>query len=623
MDIEVTTNRVDAFSMIGMAREAAAILNKKLTWVPTKLPKSGSKKLNVTVQDKKLCPRYMAVKIDGVKVGESPWWMKRRLLSAGLRPINTLVDITNFVLLELGQPMHAFDAERLSGEKIVVRKAKAGEKIAALDGKTYDLKDGMLVIADAEQPQAVAGVMGSETSAVSGGTTSVIFEAASFDEVAVRKTARALNLYSDSQLRFEKGLSVQAPTDALARAIELCLELCGGTVSSAICDLRATKYKPASFSITFAKINELIGVPIKPRECVDTLQRLGFVIRNSKFEIRATVPWWRDHDIEDGRDLVEEIARVYGYGNLPAVFPIGISNVAPLRDLRIEERIRNVAKAAGFTETMTYSFTSADVQTKAGYDPSMMLRLANPLIVEFEFMRTSLLPSLLQVIEQNQDRYRSQKLFELQRVYYPKKNMLPDEQAELGVAILGGDEAWRQAKGLVEGILRELAIDEVSWKRLDDDPFWHPGRSVQAFHDGRLLGTVGELHPTLAQGFKFEGRVAMVDLPLIEIFKTARESHIYEPIAVYPQPMRDLALVVERSVEAQDVIHVLRDADELVRNVEWFDTYTGKGMEAGKKSLAFHLTLGGERTLESEEVDAALERITLKALEKFKASVRV
>src|SRR6185369_16845219 len=238
------------------------------------------------------------------------------------------------------------------------------------------------------------------------------------------------------------------------------------------------------------------------------------------------------------------------------------------------------------------------VQAKAGYEANDMVRLANPLTAEFEFMRTSLLPSLLQVVEQNQDRFRSQKLFELQRVYYPQKHALPDEQAELGVAILGGDEAWREAKGLVEGILHQLAIESVTWKRLENDPFWHPGRSAQAWHDGRLLGTVGELHPTLAQGFKFEGRVALVDLPLIEIFKSARESHTYVPVAVYPQPVRDLALVVERSVEAQDVIDVLRDADELVRKVEWFDTYTGKGMDADKKSLAFHLTLGGERSEE-------------------------
>jgi phenylalanyl-tRNA synthetase beta chain len=319
MDIEVTTNRVDSFSMVGMAREAAAILNQKLTWVPTKLPRPGKSKLHISVQDKKLCTRYMAVKISGVKVGPSPWWLKRRLMGAGLRPINNLVDITNFVMLELGQPMHAFDGAKLEGAKIVVRKAKNGEKMPALDGKTYDLKEGMLVIADANKPQAVAGVMGSETSAVSGDTDVVIFEAATFDEVSVRRTARALNLYSDSQLRFEKGLSTEATEQALARAIELCLELCGGEVTSEIYDSRTTKYKPAQFSITFDKINELIGVAIKPKEAADTLKRLGFAVKTDAKKLTATVPWWRDHDIEDGRDLVEDGGEVAEWNSMTII----------------------------------------------------------------------------------------------------------------------------------------------------------------------------------------------------------------------------------------------------------------------------------------------------------------
>jgi phenylalanyl-tRNA synthetase beta chain len=621
MDVEITTNRVDAFSLVGMAREAAAILNKKLTWVPTKLP-AAKGKLSVSVQDKKLCTRYMAVQLDGVKVAPSPWWLKRRLMSAGLRPINNLVDITNFVMLELGQPMHAFDAAKLAGGKIVVRKAKAGEKMQALDGKNYTLKDGMLVVADAERPQAVAGVMGAETSAVSGETRSVIFEAATFDEVSVRRTARALNLYSDSQLRFEKGLSTEAPAQALARAIELCLELCGGKVSSEIVDIRAGKYKPAQFSITFAKINELIGVAIKPKDAADTLKRLGFGVKADAKKLTAMVPWWRDHDIEDGRDLVEEIARVYGYANLPAVFPVRISNIAPSRELRLEDKVRAIAKTAGYTETMTYSFTSGEMQEKAGYDPKALLRIANPLTADFEYMRTSLLPSLLSVVEENRERFRDQKLFELQRVYYPQKGKLPEEQTELGVAVLG-EQAWREAKGLVEAVVKGLGIDELTWKRLEDDPFWHPGRTAQAWHEGVLLGTVGELHPNLAQRFGFETRVAMADMPLMDVFPIAHDAHRYVPVPVYPQPMRDLALIVERKIEVQDVVDVMKDADPLVQSVEWFDTYDGKGIEHGKKSLAFHVTLGADRTLSSEEVDAAMERLRAKAQSDFKASVRM
>lgn len=626
MDIEVTTNRPDAFSLVGLAREASAILKKPLTWKPATLKKGSKAGISVTVKEKATCPRYMAVKIDGVTNTESPWWLKRRLTSAGLRPINALVDITNYVMLELGQPMHAFDADKLDGGKIVVRKAAKGESFKALDGKTYKLDDAMLVIADAKHPQAVAGVMGGETAAATSDTRSVIFEAATFDPVAVRKTARALNLYSDSQLRFEKGLSTEAPPDALARAIELCLELCGGTVVGTPADVRAKPYKPAKYSITFEKMNELIGVEVKPKECIDTLKRLGFAVKADKKKLTATVPWWREHDIEDGRDLVEEIARVYGYGNLPAVFPAGTTSRQASPELALEHEVRGLAKGAGFTETFTYSFVSRAMLERVGYDPKPMLRVQNPLSADFEFMRTSLLPSLVDVVIQNQDRFREQKLFEVQNVYYPTKKdwkELPDERLELGAAVLGDDRAWREAKGLVEHVLRQLNVHDVTWKRLENDTFWHPGRTAQAWKGTHLLATVGELHPTLAANAGIEGKLALIDMPLGEVFHVSSSARAYAPIPTYPVSKRDLAFVVNRDVEAQDAVRVMREVDPLVRSAEWFDTYTGKGMEPDKKSIAFHLEIGADdRTLETADVDAVLERVKAAMQRAFGASVR-
>lgn len=627
MDIEVTTNRPDAFSLVGLAREASAILKRPMTWKPTQLPKSKAKqKMDIKVEDKKLCGRYMGAFIHGVKVGPSPWWLKRRLLSAGIRPINNVVDITNFAMLELGQPMHAFDAEKLAGMKLVVRKAKTGEKMAALDGKTYELDASMLVIADGERPQAVAGVMGAETSSVTGSTNAIVFEAATFDSVSVRRTARALNLYSDAQLRFEKGLSVQAPQYALARAIELCLELCGGEVSAQIFDARSAPYKPESFSITFAKINELIGVEVRPKECVDTLKRLGFKVSATRNALRATTPWWRDHDIEDGRDLVEEIARVFGYANLPAVFPAGRTNRAPSRELKLEDQVRTIAKGAGLTETYTYSFVSQKMLERVGYDSKPLLRVQNPLSSDFEFMRTSLLPSLVDVVLENQDRARHQKLFEIQNVYYPKdKNWkeLPNEQLELGAAFLGDANAWREAKGFVEQVLNDLGIVDVTWKRLVDDLFWHPGRTAQAWRGEHLLATVGELHPTLAVKAGIEGKLALVDMPIGELFHAATSTRAYQPISAFPQPKRDLAFIISRDIEVQQMVRVMRAADSMVRDVEWFDTYTGKGMDEDKKSVAFHLTVGAhDRTLESAEVDAVINRVKAAMAGAFDASVR-
>jgi phenylalanyl-tRNA synthetase beta chain len=624
LDIEITTNRPDAAGMVGLAREAATILKRKLLWKPSKLPKVKTLS-SIKVAEKKLCPRYIGVRIDGVKVGSSPWWLKRRLLSAGLRPINAAVDVTNFVMLELGQPMHAFDTNKLSNEMIVVRTAKKGEKMKALDGKTYTMEEGMLVIADADAPQAVAGVMGAETSAVTSGTTSIVLEAATFDSVSVRRTARRLNLYSDAQLRFEKGLSMMAPPEAMARAVELIVELCGGKVSG-MTDIMAHAYKAPSFSINLAKIDELIGVPMKKADCIDTLKRLGFTVKADSKKLTAAVPWWRDHDIESGRDLVEEIARVYGYANLPAVFPPSSLPEAPMRQLRLEDRAKELAKQVGFTETYSYSFTSKETQEMAGYDANKMLTIANPLSADFEVMRTSLLPSLLQTAIQNQERFREQQLFELANVYYPKSSgwtSLPDEQTEFGALVLSSDDAWRKAKGLVEQLLAGLGVNDITWKRLASDSFWHPGRTVQAMSGDELLATVGELHPSIAEQYKFEGRVALVDMPLRHVFHRASDAKRYRPIPTYPVSKRDLAMIVGSTTEVQDVIRGLSKVSKLIRRIDWFDTYKGKGVPEGKKSLAIRIEIGSdERTLETNDVDVVMEQVTEEAKNAFAADIR-
>lgn len=625
LDIEVTTNRPDAFSMLGLAAEASAILNRKTVWKHSKLPKAkaSKNKISISVQDKKLCPRYMAAKVEGVKVVPSPWWLKRRLLSAGLRPVNIVVDITNYIMLETGQPLHAFDADNLIGNKIVVRKAKAGEKMVALDGKTYSLTDSTLVIADGETPQAVAGVMGAETSEVTGGTQNLLIESATFDPVSVRRTARKLNLYSDAQLRFEKGLSTQLTSIALARALEMIQELCGGTVTM-MEDIQASKYKPKVYSIAFDKISELIGVSIKKTDATAMLKRLGFAVKADAKKITATVPFWRDHDIESGRDLVEEIARVYGYVNIPAIFPAGISKRKTSPEIVLEQHVRDLVCGAGYTETFTYSFTSRAMQEKAGFDPSKMLAINNPLSSDFEVMRTSLMPSMLDVLAENQDRFRVQNLFEIAHVYInSSKTNLPDERSEMAIGVMGDDTAWKQAKGLVEFVLSNVGIQNVEWKRVSDDSFWHPGRTAQAFDGEHLLATVGEIHPQLATKYKFDQRVALAHVMLEEVLERADSAKRYVPLPVYPESRRDLALVVERNVEAQALTQALLKTSKLIKHVEWFDTYRGKGLPENKKSLAFHLTIGAEdKTLETADVDQVMEEAVVTAKNKFGAEKR-
>lgn len=642
MDIEVTSNRVDAMGMVGFGREAAAILERDFLWKAPALdssrPQSSDSQLSVTVHDKDLCPRYMAVRINGVKNGSSPWWMKKRLMAAGMNSINLLVDITNYVLLEYAQPLHVFDVDRLrkkSGSEkqeaeeveIHIRLAQPRETMKALDGKDYSLDDKTLVIADALGPVAVAGIMGGERSGTYEETTDIVFEAATFDPVSVRRTARRLNLYSDSQLRFEKGLSTEAPPIALARAIELTLELAGGTVAGPVADVRACAYTPLLFSISSDEVNARIGVKIPEKKQREILKSLGFGVKAAKGIIRAEVPWWRDHDIEEAQDLVEEVARVYGYANIPAMLPVG--EAAPRgtdAELLWEDRIRTLAKGAGLTEVYSYSFVSDELYRNAGYDSSACLHVQNPLSEEFAFMRTSLLPSLLQVVAENQERYREQCLFEVANVYYRRGEAwtdLPDESLELGCAFLVGEGSFSQAKGFVEHVLRELGIDDVIWERFTQAGFWHPGRTAQAFKDGKLLATIGEVSPHILANVKIEGRVAMVDCPLKEIFALSRGTKSFTAPSSYPESKRDLAVIVDAHVEYDDIARAIRETDALVTAVEWFDTYAGKGIADGKKSVAMHLDFSSsERTLTAEEVDGLLQKILLRLKEKFGAEMR-
>ncbi len=638
MDVEVTTNRPDVMSMVGLAREASAILKRPFLWRPAALPKIEPSRLPlsggglmVRVANKKLCPRFMAIRIDGVRVGDSPWWLKRRLLSAGVRPISNIVDITNYVLLELGRPMHAFDAAKVA-KGLVVRTARKGESLAALNGTTYDLNETMLVVADHERPLAIAGVMGGASSGVTLDTTSIIFESAMFDPVSVRRTSRTLNLFSDAQALFEKGLSFQSPPDGLARAVELCLELAGGTITSKVIDVKAGTYREKKFSITKEEIDRLIGVSLPIKKIQDTLERLGFKAKYQRSNIKgqrleAMVPGWRDQDIESGRDLVEEVARVYGYANIPPIFPPAPQPQISAPALLWEDRLRAVSKGAGWTETYTYAFISNALATKAGYDPEKMIRLQNPLSVDFERLRTSLLPSLIQVLADNQERFHEQRLFEIANVFYPRhhqKPELPDEQMEFGGAVLRQDDlAFKEAKGLVERLLEECGLDNVDWKPLMQDLFWHPGRSAQAFRGETLLGTVGELHPLIAERFKLEGRCALIDLPLMNVFAHASGTKPYRPIPLFPEAKRDLAMVVASDIEVQTLERAMRTANPLLRSIAWFDTYRGEGVDPQKKSVAFHLTFGlADRTLETAEVDEALRVIKDTLRNTFRVELR-
>ncbi len=630
-DVEVTSNRPDAFCMVGMALEASAILNAPMAWKEPKLPKmkAGDKALplSVSVEAKKLCSRYQAVVMKNVKVGPSPAWMKERLAAAGVRSINNLVDITNYVRLELGQPMHVFDYDTLDGKKIIVREAKAGEKLQALDGNSYELKAGQLVIADAAQPVAVAGVMGGEESGTTERTTTIVFESAAFDSVSVRRTARALNLHSDSSQLYEKGLSTESTDLALARAAALAAELAGAEIASKVIDVRAATYKPLVFPFRPSRAAELIGVDLPAKEMLRILQALGFKTTGTGKQWKVTVPHWRDHDIEGERDLVEEVARVYGYGNLPSVLPEGQLPLAtPDRSLVWEDRAKRHLKDWGFTELMTYSFVSKDLAAKSNCGEQSMLRVNNPLTEEFEYMRDRLIGSLLKVVAENQEEAVEGRAFELANVYTPRPGDLPIETPRLVIAAWSRNEDGRDVfaiKGIIEALLEEFGIRGAKFERGMGSDVWHPGRSGVVNVGDQMLGGFGEFHPQFLKRFGIDRRVAAVSLDFPMLASWANEAKFYAPIPEFPRVKRDLAFVVERHLEHAAIAAKLENADPMIASVELFDVYEGKNLGHGKKSMAYHLEFAAsDRTLKAEEVDRVLETLRTKLKNDFGAEVR-
>jgi phenylalanyl-tRNA synthetase beta chain len=630
-DIEVTTNRPDAFSMVGLAREAAAVLGGKFTRkesVVPSVPKVAAQ-LPLTVKNNatKLCTRYQAVVMTDVTVGPSPWWMKKRLLMSGIRPINVVVDITNYVMLELGQPMHAFDYDALEGNAIVVRTAKAGEKILALDGKEYALAEGQLVIADDKFPIAIAGVMGGEDTGVRESTKTIVFEAATFDQVSVRRTARALNLHSDSSLRFEKGQPEDLTQAALARAVELCQEVACGRVASPAHDLRSAPHKKVKYPFRPEKAEELIGIGIPKKEMLAILKSLGFGVAGTGKKFEVTVPYWREHDIEGERDFAEEIARVHGYHNLPSVMPAGEIPVAPVdRLMDAEEDAKSFFRSAGLTELLNYSLVGRDLLEKAALDPAKALRVANPLSADFEFLRPSLVPGALATIRDNAGLFPEGKVFEVSRVYFPREGDLPEERTNVLAAVYGAatdDTLFREAKGLLEAYCPSVGAGHLTLGRATDARLWHPGRSASIAVGNVRFGTIGEIHPNVLRAFGIDRRVAVLDFDLAALINECKVTRQYAPPPQFPPVLRDLALVVPERTEYVDLELAMNGASALLKKIELFDVYRGKGVDAGKKSVAVHLTFAlGERTLTAEEVDVEITAITKAVESAFGATVR-
>ncbi len=685
-DVEVTTNRPDLMSVEELAREVAAITGSKLrsptvaaTFRSSRGGLKASATLRIHIDDRSACPRYGAVVIDGVKVAPSPWWMQRRLLAAGLRPINNVVDVTNYVMLELGQPLHSFDANRLhrrnneSGIKdqgtidIVVRRAKVGESLQALDGNTYALTSDVLVIADAERSIAIAGVVGGKETGVTEATTRVILECANFAPAVVRAGARAVGVRTESSIRFEKGLQPEAIEAVPPRAVELLVQLTGGTAGKpTIVGAKPKPMRPIAFRL--AEASARIGVAIAPAMAQRTLTALGCKVQKKTSGVFfVTPPWWRRGDLEEPHDLVEEVARVYGYHRLPSVLPSGVlpASVLPPRPPETmfgkEDHVRTVLAGAGATEVMTYSLTSREAIERCGYAIDSALALENPLSEEFAYLRPSVLPTILPTIAANQEHHPKGLVFELGNVYIPaagrptptlspsrgegenkrgwgsKTAVLPREELRLLVAAYGrmvsGGHVM-QLKGVVEHLFDRLGIIDVEFRESDwsgvrcqvsgvPTCLWHPSRTMDVIVGGVLVGVLGEVHPSIVEQFGISARVAAADLDLAPILAASGRHPSPEPPPAFPSVKRDLAIAVDRRTPYADIAAVLGSFDPLLMESELFDQYEGAGVAMGKKSLAFHLTYQlPDRTLTVAEVDVVQTRLVAALRQRFGAEVR-
>ena len=620
VEFEITPNRPDCLSVIGLAREASATFGRPLKLhTPEVKGCSGSiaELVDIDIEDGDLCPRYTARMVKNVKIQPSPAWMRERLRNSGVRPINNIVDITNYVMLEYGQPMHAFDFSCVEGGHIIVRTAREGETIQTLDGNQRNLTTSMLCICDENKPVCVAGVMGGANSEIVGDTAMVLFESANFNGTSVHRTAAALNMRTDASSRYEKGLDPMNTLKAVERACELVELLGAGEVVEGVMDVIAKDSNPVTVKLEPEKVNGLLGTDVSREEMVRILEALDFKVEGDTIH----VPSWRS-DVEHYSDIAEEVARFYGYNNIPDTLSNGLTARRGLTDIQqTENLLGSVCRAAGYDEIITYSFISPTYYDKIDLPKDSPLRdslkILNPLGEDTSIMRTTTLPSMLEILTRNYNfRNKSAKLYELGRVYFKRADGLADEPKVLTLGAYGDGMDFFTLKGAVEAVLKQLRIENVRFLADSENPSYHPGRCAKVFSGDRLLGVLGQIHPHVAGNYGVDAELYAAELRFDALYESKGSQPLYQPLPKFPAVTRDIAVVCDKAVtvgELEDAI--LKGAKGLLKDVALFDIYTGVGIAPGKKSVAFNLTLrSDDRSLTAEEADADVKSI-LTALE--------
>lgn len=641
LEVEVTPNRPDCLSVVGVAREVAA-----LTGAPFRFPATQAKEgetdaaslASVVVEDPDLCPRYAARVIMGLTVAPSPPWLAQRLSAVGLRPINNLVDVTNYVLWELGHPLHAFDYDTVTEHTIVVRRARPGERLVTLDGQERELTDSMLVIADPKRAIGLAGVMGGASTEVTERTRAVLLESAYFHPASIRRTARALGLTTDAAYRFERGADIEGLREALDRAAQTMAELGGGSVAKGVLDVYPAPRSHRRISLRLDRIQRVVGCCPPRGEVIRILRGLGFGVNDRKPELEIQVPSFRrDVSLED--DLVEEVIRVWGYGEIPSTLPSGgLSLVRRPSALARIDQVRQALVGAGLSEVITMSFADPDRLTHLGWDPaSPELRgLRNPLSRERSVLRPTLVIGLLDLLAGNlRHQNPDVRCFEVGRVFASgSPDGLAREDLRVGIALMGGrsSQAWYQkpdgvdlydVKGMAEHVLDALGAEEHQ-VRAHDLPFLEGGRSAELLVSGEVVGWFGEIALSVREAFDLPSPVFLAELDLDRLRALGRRPVRYQALPRFPAVQRDLALVVSAEVAAADVTRALEAIDEpLLRRVMLFDVYTGDQVGAGRKSLAYTLVYQAEdRTLTDQEVNELHARIVERLRQRFGAELR-
>lgn len=615
VEFEITPNRPDCLSVIGLAREASATFKRPLklhTPEPHGCGGSIAEIVDIDIEDGDLCPRYTARMVKNVKIAPSPRWMRERLRNSGVRPINNIVDITNYVMLEYGQPMHAFDFSCVEGGHIIVRTAREGETIQTLDGNERKLTPNMLCICDEHKPVCVAGVMGGANSEIVGDTAMVLFESANFNGVSVRRTASALGMRTDASSRYEKGLDMMNTIKAVERACEL-VELLGcGEVVDGVMDVVAKEKAPTVVKLEPDKINALLGTELSEDLMREILVSLGFILNGDDIY----VPSWRG-DVEHYSDIAEEVARFYGYNKIPCTLMRGETTRGGFSEQqRFDRAIGGAVRALGYDEIITYSFISPTYYDKIRMPKDSSLRnslkILNPLGEDTSIMRTTILPSMLEIIARNHSyRNKSARLYELGKIYLPREDGLADEPKYLSLGAYGDGVDFFSFKGSIETLLHELRITDVKYVACTDNDSYHPGRCAKVYAGETYLGVFGQIHPLVAANYGMDTEVYTAELSFDAMYEKRGDIPVYQPLPKFPAVTRDIAVVCDEAVTVGALEEsIRRGAKGLLKDVSLFDIYRGPGVAIGKKSVAFNLVLrADDRSLTGEEADEDVQSI--------------